>query len=160
MWRTVLVDPPIAISSAKASSIASLVIMSRGLTSSLIIRTNCFAASLINLCRSFDVATIVPLPGSVTPSISIRQFMELAVNIPEHEPHVGHALFSISSSSASLILPDLSAPTPSNTEVSDSCLPVEDTPASIGPPETKIEGTFVRTAAINIPGVILSQFGI
>ena len=31
-------------------------------------------------------------------------------------------------------------------------------PASIGPPETKMVGTFSRIAAISIPGVILSQF--
>ncbi len=30
-------------------------------------------------------------------------------------------------------------------------------PASIGPPETKITGMFRRSAAIIIPGVILSQ---
>ena len=33
-------------------------------------------------------------------------------------------------------------------------------PASIGPPETKITGIFKRIAAINIPGVILSQLEI
>ena len=31
-------------------------------------------------------------------------------------------------------------------------------PASIGPPEMKIVGMFSRSAAISIPGVILSQF--
>ena len=31
-------------------------------------------------------------------------------------------------------------------------------PASIGPPDTKMVGTFSRMAAISIPGVILSQF--
>ena len=33
-------------------------------------------------------------------------------------------------------------------------------PASIGPPETKMVGMFKRIAAINIPGVILSQLEI
>ena len=33
-------------------------------------------------------------------------------------------------------------------------------PASIGPPDTKITGMLIRIAAINIPGVILSQFEI
>ena len=33
-------------------------------------------------------------------------------------------------------------------------------PASIGPPDTKITGILIRIAAINIPGVILSQFEI
>ena len=31
-------------------------------------------------------------------------------------------------------------------------------PASIGPPETKTVGMFSRSAAISMPGVILSQF--
>ena len=30
-------------------------------------------------------------------------------------------------------------------------------PASIGPPETKAQGRFSRTAAISMPGMILSQ---
>src|SRR5690625_1844717 len=96
----------------------------------------------------------------VTPNISIKQFIEFAVNIPEQDPHVGQAFISISINSSSDILPDLTAPTPSKTDVNDNCLPVGLVPASIGPPETKTDGTFVRTAAINIPGVILSQFGI
>ena len=33
-------------------------------------------------------------------------------------------------------------------------------PASIGPPDTKIVGTFRRMVAMSIPGVILSQFEI
>jgi hypothetical protein len=32
-----------------------------------------------------------PLPGSDRPSASVRQFIELAVNMPEHEPQVGQA---------------------------------------------------------------------
>src|SRR5699024_8521841 len=114
--------------------------------SSLIIRIKCFAASFMSLCRSSDVATIVPFPGNANPSISIRQFMEFAVNIPEQDPHVGQALVSISSSSSAVIFPDLKAPTPSKTEVSESCFPDDETPASIGPPDTNTEGTFVLTA--------------
>ena len=38
-------------------------------------------------------------------------------------------------------------------------LPLSTTlPASIGPPETKTTGMFSRSAAISMPGVILSQF--
>ena len=48
-----------------------------------------------------EVASRVPLPGNEKPRASVRQFIELAVNIPEHEPQVGHAERSISSSSAS-----------------------------------------------------------
>jgi hypothetical protein len=35
-----------------------------------------------------------PLPGSDRPSASVRQFIELAVNMPEQEPQVGQALRS------------------------------------------------------------------
>src|SRR5699024_3953911 len=105
------------------------------------------------------VATIVPLPGSVTPNISIKQFMEFAVNMPEHDPHVGQAFISISNNSSSDSWPDLCAPTPSKTDVKEICLHDALTPASIGPPDTKTEGTFVRAAAMSMPGVILSQFG-
>ena len=48
------------------------------------------------------VASSVPLPGRARPMASLRQFMLLAVNMPEHDPHVGHAERSISASSASL----------------------------------------------------------
>src|SRR5699024_3630756 len=105
------------------------------------------------------VATIVPFPGTVTPNISIKQFIEFAVNMPEHDPQVGQAFISISSNSFSDIFPDFNAPTPSKTDVKEICCPVALTPASIGPPDTYTEGTFVLAAAINIPGVILSQFG-
>ena len=58
-------------------------------------------ASTNSCLRSAWVASSVPLPGSARPSASIRQFMELAVNMPEHEPQVGQAERSISSTSAS-----------------------------------------------------------
>src|SRR5690625_5949481 len=70
-------------------------------------RTNCLAASRTNSLRLSLVATIVPLPGSATPNISIKQFIEFAVNIPEQEPHVGQALFSRSNNSSADICPDL-----------------------------------------------------
>jgi hypothetical protein len=47
------------------------------------------------------VATTVPLPGKARPSASVRQFMELAVNMPEHDPQVGQAERSTSARSAS-----------------------------------------------------------
>ena len=43
----------------------------------------------------------MPLPGSDRPSASVRQFIELAVNMPEHEPQVGQADRSITATSAS-----------------------------------------------------------
>jgi hypothetical protein len=44
-----------------------------------------------SFARSACVATSVPFPGSASPSASVRQFIELAVNMPEHDPQVGHA---------------------------------------------------------------------
>ena len=55
------------------------------------------------------VASNVPFPGRAKPSASLRQFMLLAVNMPEQEPHVGHADLSSSASSASLTPASLAA---------------------------------------------------
>ena len=96
---------------------------------------------------------MVPFPGSESPNASVRQFIELAVNIPEHEPHVGHADFSISYRSLSLI--ESSAPATIASTRSRYLLLKR--PASIGPPETKTTGILILIAAIIIPGVILSQ---
>ena len=51
--------------------------------------------------RSAWVASVEPLPGSDRPSASVRQFIELAVNMPEQEPQVGQAERSISWTSSS-----------------------------------------------------------
>ena len=45
--------------------------------------------------RAAAVASVEPLPGSASPITSSRQFMEFAVNMPEHEPQVGQAFCSI-----------------------------------------------------------------
>jgi hypothetical protein len=37
------------------------------------------------------VASTLPLPGRPRPRASTRQFIELAVNMPEQEPQVGQA---------------------------------------------------------------------
>ena len=37
---------------------------------------------------------MVPLPGRARPMASVRQFMELAVNMPAQEPQVGQTVFS------------------------------------------------------------------
>ena len=108
--------------------------------------------------RSAWVATTVPLPGRLRPSASVRQFIEFAVNIPEHEPHVGHAERSISATTSSETLSS-AAITMASTR-SSLCSESLVLPASIGPPETKITGMFKRRAAISIPGVILSQLEI
>ncbi|VTR27233.1 Uncharacterised protein [Serratia fonticola] len=86
--------------------------------------------------------------------------MELAVNIPEHEPQVGQAERSICALSASLtfgLAPWIIASIRSSLMILSESLVL---PASIGPPETKITGIFRRNDAISIPGVILSQLEI
>src|SRR5690606_3262459 len=100
------------------------------------------------------VARVVPLPGRDRPSASVRQFMELAVNMPEQEPQVGHALRSYSAACSSLTLGSAAATIAS---IRSSLISLSDSlvlPASIGPPETKMTGMFRRRAAISIPGVI------
>ncbi len=96
---------------------------------------------------------MVPLPGSERPMASVRQFMELAVNMPEQEPQVGQAWFSTSATSSServlsalLIMASIR-----------SSLALPRTPASIGPPEQNTVGMLSLMAAMSMPGVILSQ---
>lgn len=85
--------------------------------------------------------------------------MEFAVNMPEHDPHVGQALRSTSdspsSSTWSLALAEIAV----MRSVGAWATPFTTTalPASIGPPDTNTVGTFKRSAALSIPGVILSQ---
>ena len=58
-------------------------------------RRSRWPASTNSRLRSAWVASVEPLPGSDRPSASVRQFIELAVNMPEHEPQVGQAERSI-----------------------------------------------------------------
>ena len=51
-------------------------------------------ACLARRMRSEYTAGMVPLPGSAMPRASQRQFMELAVNMPEQLPQVGQAVSS------------------------------------------------------------------
>src|SRR5690606_4973273 len=101
------------------------------------------------------VASTVPLPGSDSPIASVRQFMELAVNIPEQEPQVGQALRSYSSTCSSLALGS-AAMTMASTR-SSLCSDSLVLPASMGPPDTNTTGIFRRNAAMSMRGVILSQ---
>ena len=117
-----------------------------------------FAAPRKSCFLSACVASAEPFPGSARPSASVKQFMLFAVNIPEHDPHVGQAdcsTFSTVSSSTFGSTPMIIASTRSRPWSISSVLP-----ASIGPPETKTAGILRRIAAINIPGVILSQLEI
>ena len=84
--------------------------------------------------------------------------MVFAVYIPEQDPQVGHATFSICSNSSSEMRPASNLPTASNTSDKPIFLPLC-TPASIAPPDTNTDGKFKRAAAINIPGTTLSQLG-
>ena len=89
--------------------------------------------------------------------------MELAVNMPEHEPQVGQAERSTSATSASDTLSSaaitIASIRSSFLTVIEWTLGVADCtlPASIGPPETNTTGMLSRMAAISMPGVILSQ---
>jgi len=129
------------------------------------------AAARVNSSRrAVCVASVVPLPGSASPIASVRQFIELAVNIPEQEPHVGQAASSSDSSSASDTEGSAAATIESirsSERMPDTVLPKFGTgpfdssvlamtfPASMGPPDTNTVGMLSRIAAISIPGVIL-----
>ena len=104
------------------------------------------------------VAKVVPLPGKLKPKASVKQFIEFAVNMPEHDPHVGQALRSYSATSSSLAFSS-TAMTIASTKSSFLSANLV-FPASIGPPDTKITGILILIAAINMPGVILSQLEI
>ena len=55
-------------------------------------------------------------------------------------------------------MPALYAPTASKVLDSETSSPPK-WPASIGPPDTMMDGMLSRAAAISMPGTILSQFG-
>ena len=104
-WSMVLVEQPRAMSTVSALWKAASVMMSRGRmffsTRSMI----CMPACLARRSRADHTAGMVPLPRKPMPMASVRQFMELAVYMPEQEPQVGQALFSYSSRPASSSLP-------------------------------------------------------
>ena len=162
---TVLVEPPMAMSSDMAFSKAWKVAIERGsaVASSFSYQrlhssTICRPALRNNCLRSACVASNEPLPGSARPSASARQFIELAVNMPEHEPQVGHAERSMAAISASEFFAS-AASIMASMRSTARLMPCHCTlPASIGPPETKTAGILRRKAAISMPGVILSQF--
>ena len=115
-------------------------------------------ACLASLIRPLSTAGIVPLPGSAIPTASARQFMLFAVYMPEHDPQPGQTFSSYSRSSASSMMSAFLAPTASN--ILDKLVSSPFTrPLIIGPPEQTTAGTFILTAAMIIPGTILSQLG-
>ena len=157
-WSILLVEQPSAMSTASAFRTASFVIMSLG-------RMFCFSRSITAMpaCfarrrRSEYTAGTVPFPFNPMPRASVRQFMELAVYIPEQEPQVGHAFSSNSHTSSSVMVPAAYEPTASNMEDRLVFFPFT-WPASIGPPDTNTVGTLILAAAIRSPGTFLSQLG-
>ncbi len=167
MCSTVFVEPPMATSSAIAFSKAWRFATCRGRTDSSSFSYQRRASSTTvrparsnSALRATCVARVEPLPGRESPSASVRQFIEFAVNMPEQDPQVGQAERSTSvrpSSSTSL---DALAEMAVIRSVGACATPPTTTalPASIGPPETNTVGMFSRRAALSMPGVILSQF--
>ena len=102
-----LVEQPRAISTVIAFSRARSFTISRGLISRRTSSMICLPLSFAKRRRSEYGAGIVPLPCRARPSASHRQFMELAVNIPEQEPQERQLPFSHSSRPASSSFPAL-----------------------------------------------------
>ena len=100
-----LVEQPRAISMVRALIKASFVIISLGRIFFRYISITCMPACFASLMRSEYTAGIVPLPLSPIPRTSVRQFMLLAVYMPEQEPQVGHAFASNSSTSSKDMVP-------------------------------------------------------
>ena len=112
---TAFVEPPSAITTAIAFSNASFVMMSRA---RMFRSMRCITArpdSNAKSSRRRSTAAGDALPGRLMPIASPTDAIVLAVNIPAHEPSVGHARFSISPSSFSVSVPAAHAPTASNT---------------------------------------------
>lgn len=92
------------------------------------------------------------------PRASQRQFMLLAVYMPEQEPQPGQVFCSNSSRPSSSMISALRAPTASNILDREVSTPPT-RPLIIGPPEHTTAGMFNLSAPISIPGTILSQLG-
>src|SRR5271166_4100014 len=78
--------------------------------------------------------------------------------MPEHDPQVGQADRSMTATSASETLSSAAATIASMRSIVRAPVDRRTLPASIGPPDTNTAGMFSRSAAISMPGVILSQF--
>ena len=107
---TVLVEPPMAMSSVIAfSNAAKLAIVAGedGGIVGLVVAAGDFddlAAGLEEQLLAVGVGgDDGAVAGKARPSASARQFMELAVNMPEQEPQVGQAERSITSTSSSVL---------------------------------------------------------
>ncbi|KAF5054367.1 hypothetical protein DSECCO2_388900 [anaerobic digester metagenome] len=155
-WRTVLVDPPRAMSTRTAFRSDGRVTIWRGVTCSRTRSTTRSPVSRASRSLPASTAGVAAVPGSDIPSASVMQAIVFAVYRPWQEPQPGIAAHSSSQSSHSFIVPAATRPTPSKTSVSERSRPGA-LPSSIGPPVSTIVGMSHRTAAISIPGTILSQ---
>ena len=90
-WSAVFDEPPKAMSTVMAFLNASRVMISLGLTSFSTRAMMAMPALFARWIRCAWTAGIVPFPRRPMPRASLRQFIELAVNIPEHEPAPGQA---------------------------------------------------------------------
>ena len=82
--------------------------------------------------------------------------MVFAVYMPPHAPTPGSAFLSMHSKSSFDMVPELNAPTDSNTDTICRSLPLW-RPGLMVPPYTRIAGMFMRITPINAPGRFLSQ---
>ena len=149
-------DPPSAMSTRIAFRIASSVTICRGVTPSRASSTARSPVSRASRSLFASTAGVAAVPGRDMPSASVIQAIVFAVYSPWHEPHPGIAAHSSSPSSASLMAPEATLPTASKIEIRERSRPPRQ-PSSMGPPVSTIVGMFVRTAAISMPGTILSQ---
>ena len=155
---TLFDEQPRAISQAIAFLTDFSVIISLALMSFSIRFITAIPACFASIILLLVTAGILPFPGSAIPMASHRQFILFAVYIPEQEPQPGHTFCSYSRSPSSSIMPAFLAPTASN--ILERLVSTPSTrPDIIGPPEHTTAGMFILTAAITIPGTILSQFG-
>ena len=119
----VLEEQPSAMSAVSALRKFSAVIICRAVIPFLYKFMTAMPACFASAILSPVTAGIVPFPGSPRPRTSVRQFIEFAVNIPEHAPQPGQARCSISLSCSSVIFPTARPPTASNISVSERFLP-------------------------------------
>ncbi len=89
-----LVEQPRAMSRVSALWKAASVRISRGRMSRFTSSMICMPVCLASRSRADMTAGMVPFPRRAMPIPSVRQFMELAVYMPEQEPQVGQALVS------------------------------------------------------------------
>ena len=102
-----LVEQPRAMSQARALRMLRALMMSRAQMFRRTISMMAAPARRPSCRRLLYTAGMVPLPGRPMPMASHRQFMELAVYIPEQLPQPGQQFWVQSSSCSSEMCPAL-----------------------------------------------------